>query len=61
MTLVYILLAVIAFILWKIYRQREEEKEAVEAEKFDVEWEAKKKEEFKDYPHLYGKLEGKLA
>lgn len=57
MTFVYILLAIIAFILWKIYRQREEEKEAAEAEKFDAEWEAKKKEELKDYPHLYGKLE----
>lgn len=58
MTLVYILLAIIAFILWKIYRQREQEKEEVASEKFDAEWEAKKKEEFKDYPHLYGKLEG---
>lgn len=58
MTIVIILLAIIAFILWKIYRQREEEKEQVANEKFDAEWEAKKKEEFKDYSHLYGKLEG---
>lgn len=58
MTLVIILLAIIAFILWKIYRQREGEKEQIANEKFDAEWEAKKKEQFKDYPHLYGKLEG---
>lgn len=58
MTLVYILLIVIAYILWRIYRQKEEEKERIADEKYDTEWEAKKKEEFKDYPHLYGKLEG---
>ncbi len=57
MNLIYILLAIIAFILWRIYRQKEEEKEKVANAKFDAEWEAKKKEEFKDYPHLYGKLE----
>ena len=58
MTFVYILLAIIAFILWKIYRQKEDEKQAITDEKHDAEWEARKKEEFKDYPHLYGKLEG---
>ncbi|MCI0566067.1 hypothetical protein L0Y46_02605, partial [bacterium] len=58
MTFIYILLAIIAFILWKIYRQREDEKEQIASEKFDAEWEEKKKEEFKDYPHLWGKLEG---
>lgn len=58
MTLIYILLAVIAYMLWRIYRQKEEEKEQIANEKFDAEWEAKKKEEFKDYPHLYGKLDG---
>lgn len=58
MTLLYILLIIIAFILWKIYRQRESEKEQIANEKIDAEWEAKKKEEFKDYPNLWGKLEG---
>src|SRR3989338_3651505 len=58
MTLIYILLAIIAFILWKIYRQKQDEIERVTSEKFDAEWEAKKKEEYKDYPHLFGKLEG---
>lgn len=57
-TIVVILLAIIAYILWRIYRQKEDEKQAIADEKFDAEWEAKKKEEFKDYPHLYGKLEG---
>jgi hypothetical protein len=58
MTLVYILLAIIAYILWRIYRQREDEREEIANEKFDVEWEQKQKEKFKDYPHLCGKLEG---
>ena len=57
MTIVYILLAVIAFILWRIYRQKEEEKEKISNEKFDAEWEQKKKEEFKNYPHLIGKVD----
>lgn len=57
-TLVVILLAIIAYILWRIYRQKQNEIDAVAEEKFDAEWEAKKREEFKDYPHLYGKLEG---
>ena len=58
MTFIYILLAIIAFILWKIYRQKQNEVDQAASEKFDAEWEAKKKEEYKDYPHLYGKLEG---
>lgn len=58
MTILYILLAIIAFILWRIYHQKEDEKETIASEKFEAEWETKKKEEFKDYPHLYGKLEG---
>lgn len=56
--IVIALLAIIAYILWRIYRQKEEEKKQIASEKFDAEWVAKKKEEFKDYPHLYGKLEG---
>lgn len=35
MTLLYILLAIIAFILWRIYRQREEEREEIVSEKFE--------------------------
>lgn len=56
--MIIILLIIIAFILWKIYRQKENEKEAIANEKFDAEWEEKNKELYKDYPHLYGKLEG---
>lgn len=57
-TLIVIFLAIIAYILWRIYRQKEDEKEEVANEKFEVEWEQKKKEKYKDYPHLFGKLEG---
>lgn len=57
MTLLYILLAVIAYILWRIYRQKEDEKQVIADEKFDAKWEGKKKEEFKDYPHLLGKID----
>lgn len=57
MTLIYILLAIIAFILWKIYRQREQEKEAIADEKADAEYEQKRKERFKDYPNLFGKID----
>lgn len=58
MTILYILLAIIAYYIYRIYRQKEDEREANASEKSDAEWEARKKEEFKDYPHLYGKLEG---
>lgn len=58
MTLLYILLAIIAYILWRIYRQKEDEKDAIYNEKLDAEHEQERKEKFKDYPHLYGKLEG---
>lgn len=58
MNILYILLAIIAYILWRIYRQKEDENQAIADEKFDAGREAQKKEEFKDYPHLYGKLEG---
>jgi len=58
MTILYILLAIIAYFIYRIYRQKENEKEAIANEKFDAELEQKQKEKFKDYPHLYGKLEG---
>jgi hypothetical protein len=56
-TIGIILLAIIAYFLWKIYNQKEEEKQKIAEEKFDAEWEAKKKEEFKDYPHLIGNVD----
>jgi hypothetical protein len=58
MTILYILLAVIAYFLYRIYRQKEDEREEIANEKFENEWEENKKERFKEYPHLYGKLEG---
>ena len=58
MILLYILLAIIAYYIYRIYRQKEDEKQAIADEKYDAEYEAKKKEEYKDYPHLYGKLDG---
>jgi len=57
MTLVYILLAIIAFILWKIYRRKQNEIDQVASEKFDAEWEENRKEKFKDYPHLIDKVD----
>ena len=56
--LVVILLIVIAYILWRIYRQREDEKAEIASEKHQAEREAQRKGRFKDYPHLYGQLEG---
>jgi len=57
-TLGTIILAIIAYYLWKIYRQREDEKDAIYNDKLDAEHEEAKREELKDYPHLYDKLEG---
>ncbi len=57
MTLVIILLAIIAFILWRIYRQKEDEKDAIANEKSDAEYEESRKERFKDYPHLFNKVD----
>jgi len=57
MTLLYILLAIIAFILWKIYRQKQDEIDHVTSEKADAEYEQNRKEKFKDYPHLIDKID----
>jgi len=57
MTILYIILAIIAYYIYRIYRQKEDEKEAVADEKFDAEWEQKRKEKFKDYPHLFEKID----
>jgi len=56
--LIVILLAVIAHILWKMYKQKEEEKSEAFNKELDVQYEENRKEKFKDYPHLYGKIEG---
>ncbi|MFA6305212.1 MAG: hypothetical protein WC651_00590 [Candidatus Gracilibacteria bacterium] len=56
-TIIVILLVVIAYILWRIYRQKEDDNQAIADQKFDAEWEAKKKEEFKDFPNLIGKVD----
>jgi hypothetical protein len=55
--LIVILLAIIAYFLWKIYRQKEDEREAIAIEKLKAKWEEKEKERFKNYPHLYNKLD----
>lgn len=52
-----ILLAVIAYILWRIYRQREDEKIEIYNEKLDIKHEHERKEKFKDYPHLIGNVD----
>ncbi len=52
-----ILLAVIAYFLWKIYNQREEEKNEVRAKAYTEKKESEEKELREKYPHLAGKLE----
>lgn len=56
-TLIVIFLGVIAYILWRIYRQKEDEKEAIANEKSDAEYEQNRKERFKDYPHLFENID----
>jgi hypothetical protein len=55
--LVIILLAIIAYILWLIYKQREDDKRQMAYEKYQVESEQKEKELISKYPHLVNKLE----
>lgn len=57
MIILYILLAIIAYYICRIYRQKEDEREAIADEKYDAEYEARKKEEFKDFPHLIGNVD----
>src|SRR3989338_2138304 len=57
MTFIYILLAIIAFILWKIYRQKEDERDAIYNEKLDAEHEQAREKKFKDSPHLIDKID----
>lgn len=57
MTILYILLAIIAYYIYRIYRQKEDEKDAIANEKSDAEYEERRKEKFKDYPHLFDKID----
>lgn len=57
-TLIIILLAIIAYLLWCIYRQHEDEKRDAAIEKFQTKQEQEKKDLENKYPHLVGKLEG---
>lgn len=57
MILLYIILAIIAYYIYRIYRQKEDEKDAIYNEKLDVEHEQARKEKFKDYPHLFEKVD----
>lgn len=57
MILLYIILAIIAYYIYRIYRQKEDEKDAIYNEKLDVEHEQARKEKFKDYPHLFEKID----
>ncbi len=55
--MLYILLIIIAIILWKIYRQKEDEKENIINEKAEIEWEQNQKNKFKNYPNLIGNVD----
>lgn len=57
MTLLYILLAIIAYFLWKLYRQKEDDRQMIADEKSDAEYEQRRKERFKDFPHLFNKID----
>ena len=57
MTILYILLAIIAYYIYRIYRQKENENNAIYNEKLDAEYEQKRKEKFKDYPHIFEKID----
>lgn len=52
-----ILLAVIAYFLWKIYHQGEEEKNEARAKAYSEKEESERRELREKYPHLVGKLE----
>lgn len=57
MTFLYIILIIIAFILYKIYRQKQNVIDQEASDKFDAEYEKNRKERFKDYPHLIDKID----
>ena len=56
-TIVVIFLGIIAYYIYRIYRQKEDEKEVIANEKSDAEYEQRRKERFKDYPHLFNKID----
>jgi hypothetical protein len=56
--LIVILLAIIAYILWRIYSQRENEIKKAASEKYRAKSEQEEKALAAKYPHLVGKLEG---
>jgi len=57
MIILYIILAIIAYYIYRIYRQKEDEKDAIYNEKLDAKHEQSRKEKFKDYPHLFEKID----
>jgi len=57
MIILYIILAIIAYYIYRIYRQKEDEKDAIYNEKLDAEHEKNRKEKFKDYSHLFEKID----
>ncbi len=57
MTILYILLAIIAYYIYRIYRQKQDQIDAIADEKADAEYEKRRKERFKDYPHLFDKID----
>jgi len=57
MTILYILLAIIAYYIYRIYRQKQNEIDTIANEKSDAEYEKNRKERFKDYPHLFDKID----
>lgn len=57
MIILYIILAIIAYYIYRIYRQKQNEIEAIADERSDAEYEKRRKERFKDYPHLIDKID----
>lgn len=57
MTILYILLAIIAYYIYRIYRQKQDQIDAIADEKADAEYEKRREERFKDYPHLFNKID----
>ena len=57
MILLYIILAIIAYYIYRIYRQKQDQIDAIADEKSDVEYEKRRKEKFKDYPHIFEKID----
>lgn len=54
---VIILLAIIAYFLYRIYRQKQDVIDQEASEKSDAEYEKNRKEKFKNYPYLFEKID----